>query len=106
MEWRKALTALLGVFVSGSLWAGPFEMDVLETDELRLLYFDPFQTYLTPHVTRTYHNSLEFQKYIFDWTPWDKPTVVLQDFSDYGHGAALVAPTNMLLVARREQGRC
>ena len=98
MRWRKLCVAVLGVILADVSFAGPFEMDVLETDELRLLYFDPFQTYLTPHVTRTYHNSLEFQKYIFDWTPYDKPTVILQDFSDYGHGAALVAPNNMLLV--------
>jgi hypothetical protein len=32
--------------------AAPFEMDVLETDDLRLLYFDPFQTYLLPHVVK------------------------------------------------------
>ena len=35
--------------------------DLLETDDLRLLYFDPMQTYLTPHVARSFHNSLEFQ---------------------------------------------
>ena len=71
MGWRKVFATLLGLLAANVSIAGPFEMDVLETDELRLLYFDPFQTYLTPHVTRTYHNSLEFQKYIFDWTPSD-----------------------------------
>ncbi len=44
-----------------------FEMAVLETEDLRLLYFDPQQTYLAPYVARNFHNSLEFQRYIFNW---------------------------------------
>jgi hypothetical protein len=73
---------------STTLRADPFILDVLETDDLRLLYFDPTQTYLVPHVARSYHNSLEFQRYIFDWTPWEKTTVMLTDFSDYANAAA------------------
>ena len=42
------MTVLL---VCGStVLAQSFEMDVQETDDLRLLYFDPPQTYLTPYV--------------------------------------------------------
>ena len=47
-------------------------MDLLETDDLRLLYFDPLQTYLTPYVARSFHNSLQFQRRVFDWTPYEK----------------------------------
>lgn len=80
--------------VSATVRADPFVMDVLETDDLRLLYFDPLQTYLVPHVGRSFHNSLEFQRYILDWTPWDKTTVMLRDFTDQGNAAAGVVPTN------------
>ena len=31
-----------------------FHMDRLETDDLQLLYFDPPQTYLVPHVTLSF----------------------------------------------------
>jgi hypothetical protein len=78
--------------------ADSFEMDVVETEDLRLLYFDPFQTYLTPHATRTFQNSMEFHKKIFGWTPYDKTTVLLNDFSDYGNGAALVSPGNLIMI--------
>ena len=81
---------------STTLRADPFILDVLETDDLRLLYFDPTQTYLVPHVARSYHNSLEFQRYIFDWTPWEKTTVMLTDFSDYANAAAGVVPGNAI----------
>jgi hypothetical protein len=76
----------------------PFEMDMIETEDLRLLYFDPFQTYLTPHTTRTFQNSMDFQKKIFGWTPYDKTTVLLNDFTDYGNGAALVNPGNIIMI--------
>lgn len=75
-----------------------FEMDVLETEDLRLLYFDPFQTYLTPHTVRTFQNSMAFQKSVFGWTPYEKVTVLLSDFTDYGNGAALVNPRNLIMI--------
>jgi hypothetical protein len=78
--------------------AESFALDLLETDDLRLLYFDPMQTYLTPHVARSFHNSLEFQKYIFNWQPWEKTTVLLKDFSDYGNAAAGATPNNSVQI--------
>ncbi|MFT5571621.1 MAG: hypothetical protein ACI9FR_000540 [Cryomorphaceae bacterium] len=74
--------------------AKAFEMDVIETDDLRLLYFDPFQTYLLPHVVRNFHNSLEFQKKLYGWDPEEKTTVVLTDLSDYGNAGAAASPRN------------
>jgi len=96
--FRSAIIFLFSCLMASPLAAAPFETDLLETDDLRLLYFDPFQTYLLPHVTRTFHNSLEFQKYIFDWEPYEKPTILLSDFTDYGNGAALVSPGNLVLI--------
>jgi hypothetical protein len=69
-------------------------MDVIETDEVRLLYFDPFQTYLVPHVLRSYHNSLQFQEEVFEWKPHEKSTIVLTDLSDYGNAGAGSSPYN------------
>lgn len=83
---------------TGPCLADSVGLSVLETEELRLLYSDPFQTYLVPHVTRSYHNSLAFQKDIFDWTPYEKPTILLTDFSDYGNAGALVSPHNMVII--------
>ena len=74
-------------------------MDVAETDEVRLLYFDPFQTYLVPHVLRSAHNSLQFQRQAFDWEPHEKSTVILTDFSDYGNASAGASPYNTVMVS-------
>ncbi len=74
-------------------------MDVDETSEVRLLYFDPFQTHLAPHVIRNFHNSAEFQKRIFDWQPQEKATVILTDMSDYGNAGAGPSPYNGVSVS-------
>ena len=90
---------LTAALVCGSTaLAQSFEMDVQESDELRLLYFDPPQTYLTPYVGKAFYNSLDFQRYIFNWEPYDKTTVLLKDFSDYGNAAARSSPNNALLI--------
>ncbi len=98
MRGRQLVAILFFCVFSIQLTAAPFELDVLETEELRLLYFDPFQTYLLPHVVKNYHNSHEFQKYLFDWQPREKTTVILTDLSDYGNAGASVSPRNGLSV--------
>ncbi len=88
-----ALTLLLP---GADALAGKLVLAQLQTDELRLLYRDPQQTYLTPYVARCFLNSLEFQEKIFGWKPYDKNTIVLTDLGDYNNGAALVAPGNIV----------
>ena len=73
-------------------------MDFIETEDFRLLYLDPVQTYLTPHVARTFRNSLDFQRRIFDWTPYEKSTLLLIDLADYGNAGAGSSPSNGLTI--------
>lgn len=92
------------VIVLSLLFAGnprdsrAFEMDVLQTEDLRLLYFDPFQTYLAPYVARNYHNALDFHTSMLNWVPWEETTIVLKDFSDYGNAGATATPRNMVML--------
>ena len=74
------------------------DLSRLETRDLRLLYFDPAETYLTPYIARSFLNSVDFQKRIFGWRPWEKTTVLLKDFSDYGNAAARASPNNAILI--------
>jgi hypothetical protein len=74
------------------------DLSRLETKDLQLLYFDPAETYLTPHVARSFENSFAFQEGMFHWKPWDKTTVLLKDFGDYGNAAARASPNNALLI--------
>jgi len=73
------------------------DLSRIETEDLRLLYFAPAETYLTPYVGRSFENALAFHENMFGWTPWDQTTVLLKDFSDYGNAAARASPNNALL---------
>ena len=95
---RAALLCLVLCALAGSAIADEIEMDRLETEDLDLLYFDPPQTYLTPYAARAFLNSIEFQKRIFEWKPWEKTTLLLKDFTDSGNAAARASPNNALLI--------
>ena len=53
---------------------------------------------MTPYVGRSFENSFAFQRRTFNWTPWDKTTVLLQDLSDNGNAAMRTTPSNVLTV--------
>jgi len=74
------------------------ELSSIETANLRLLYFDPSETFLTPYVVKSFENSLNHQRSVFNYEPSEKVTVLLTDFADYGNAGAIVVPRNALLV--------
>jgi hypothetical protein len=78
--------------------ASGFHLSTLETKNLTLLYLDPAQTYLTPHLGRAFENSLAFHEKNLRWKPWEPVTILLKDFSDYGNAAALGSPSDMVLL--------
>jgi len=78
--------------------ASGFHLSTLETKNLSLLYIDPVQTYLTPYLARAFENALAFHEKEFHWKPWERTTILLKDFSDYGNAAALGSPSNMVLL--------
>ena len=78
--------------------ASGIDLSTLETDNFSLLYFDPVQTYLTPYIARSFENALAAHKKRFDWTPWERTTVLLKDFGDYGNAAARSSPNNAVLL--------
>ena len=78
--------------------ASGIDLSTLETDNFSLLYFDPVQTYLTPYIGRAFENALGWHKDRFGWKPWDRTTVLLKDFGDYGNAAARSSPNNAVLL--------
>src|SRR5690242_15029256 len=78
--------------------ASGIDLSEIDTNELELLYFDPAQTYLTPYIGRAFTNALRFHEDKFHWKPWDRITVLLKDFSDYGNAAARAAPNDAVLL--------
>jgi hypothetical protein len=95
---RAGATAALLALATGVAVADDLHLSVLETQNLRLIYFDPAQTYLVPHVVRSFENSLDWQRRVFGWEPYEKTTVLLKDFTDSGNAAARSAPNNAITV--------
>ena len=58
------------------------QLRAIETPHVRLVYFDPAESFPVPHAARTCLNSLQFQKRLFDFCPIGPITVLLADFSD------------------------
>ena len=75
---------------------GPYGLMYVDTPDVRLVYFDPTLTYLVPHALRTFTNSLAWQRRVLGWQPWERTTVLLKDFSDYGNASASPLPRNTL----------
>jgi hypothetical protein len=74
------------------------QLSTLETDQLRLVYFSPGQSYLAPHVARCFENSMGFHRKLFGYTPSEKVTVLLTDFGDVGNASATPVPRNGLTI--------
>jgi len=78
--------------------ASGIPLSTLETSNFSLLYFDPVQTYLTPYIGRALENAFDWHKKRFNWEPWDRTTVLLKDFGDYGNAGARSSPNNAVLL--------
>ena len=74
----------------------PLGLAQAQTPDLRLVYFDPALAYLEPHAVRTFTNALAWQRRVLGWEPYERTTVLLKDFSDYGNASATPIPRNTL----------
>ena len=86
----------LGLPCAGEEEASPLGLAYVETADVKLIYFDPTLKYLTPHALRTFTGSIAWQRRVFGWAPYERTTVLLKDFADYGNASAGAAPVNML----------
>jgi hypothetical protein len=94
MRFLACATALGILAASAPLEA---QLRSVETPELRLVYFDPTETFLVPHAARTFLNSLAFQRRLFKFDPSDRITLLLADFQDAGNAGATVVPYNSVM---------
>lgn len=93
--WVFPVALLLAVAPTVSLAQG---LTKLETEDLRLLYRDPSQSYLAPYSARCFENSMRFQRWLFDYVPSQKVTVLLNDYADSGNASTTGTPRNLMLL--------
>ena len=96
MRGRMLCLLLALLPVSAAAEESPLGMSYVETNDLRLIYFDSL-SYLEPHSIRTFTNSLQWQRRTLGWVPYEPTTVLLKDLSDFGNAAAMSAPRNLLI---------
>jgi hypothetical protein len=68
----------------------------LETKNLTLIYLGKPHEFIVPHLASCFENSLAFHRHLFSYTPSEKVTVFLQDFSDYLNAGATSVPHNFI----------
>jgi hypothetical protein len=93
--WGGIAVALASCWM-GAPASAQFASD--ETPDVRVIYLDPFQTYLVPHVGRCFENSLTFEHQLLGFTPSQKVTLFLNDFGDMGNASATAIPRDFLSI--------
>jgi len=87
------LAHILILFFISNVFAQFFS---LETKNLRLIYYSKGHEFIVPHLARCFENSLGFHRQLFNYTPSEKVTVFLQDFTDYHNAGASSVPRNFI----------
>jgi len=75
------------------------QFDRLETEHLRLIYFRGAHSFIAPYTARCFENSLQRHRQLWGYTPSEKITIFLHDFSDYGNGGASATPINRVTLS-------
>ncbi len=89
--------SLLGAaFLLAATHLSPAQFYTLQTKTLRLVYYSKAHEFLVPHVARCYENAFRFHSKLFNYTPSEKVTLILQDFGDYAGGGANTVPFNLI----------
>ena len=95
-RWIAGLLLFCGL-VSITAYSAPHpKIFVQSSAHIEVLYYSPAHEYLVTHLIRSYENALHFENILFHYTPSQKLSVLLEDFGDYGHGAAGTVPSNFI----------
>jgi len=90
--YQYTTSAIIAIFLF--LAPGKAQLKSLETEDVQIIYTSPLHKYLMPQLVSTFTNSYNFHRNLFDYTPTENITILMQDFGDFGHGGADALPTN------------
>lgn len=89
---------LTAMTVSFAAAAALSQVKTLQTKDLRLLYITKQHEFIVHHAARSFENALKFHSRLFKYSPTEPVTVLIQDFGDFGNGAATGVPKNFISV--------
>jgi hypothetical protein len=87
-----------GVIAFGVPLPARADLKFLETQELRIFYYDPAETYLVPLATQGFLSALATHERLFSYVPDGRINVALQDFSDSANASARATPRNRVFL--------
>ena len=95
---RRALAVCLAstLALAASATDSRAQLTSTETSHLTLVYINPTQTFLVPHVGRSFENAFAFHQKLFDFRPKEKIAVLITDFSDAGNASADAVPRDFV----------
>ncbi|HEY8131676.1 MAG TPA: hypothetical protein VII12_07265 [Thermoanaerobaculia bacterium] len=94
----RRIAVIIAVAASLALAARAQRLESRRTRDLDLVYYDKAHEYLSYHLTRSFENSLAFDRKLFDYTPSEPIMILMQDFGDYGHGGTSTVPWNYISI--------
>ncbi len=97
-EVLRTSAGLLFLFAPALHAAPARRLYIQASEHIEVLYYSPAHEYLVTHLIRSYENALRFEHNLFHYTPSEKVSVLLEDFGDYGHGAATAIPSNFISI--------
>ncbi len=95
-QWIAGLSFFCGLLPAPLVAAGHPKLFIQASAHIEVLYYSPAHEYLVTHLIRSYENALTFENNLFHYAPSQKLSVLLEDFGDYGHGAAGTVPSNFI----------
>ncbi len=72
------------------------ELKVIETNNLKLVSYSDAHEYIVPHLVRCFENTSKFYKAFWDYEPYERTTMFLEDFADWGNAGATAVPFNYI----------
>jgi len=95
---RRALAVCLAstLALAASATDSRAQLTSTETSHLVLVYINPTQTFIVPHVGRSFENAFAFHQKLFDFKPKEKIAVLITDFSDAGNASADAVPRDFV----------
>jgi hypothetical protein len=93
-RWLQLAAIAVLAFASNAAFAA--DRAFVETNGLRVVYYDPGEFSLVPHVTQSFLSALANHRRVWGYVPNDGLTVFLRDWQDGGNARTYWAPENLI----------
>ncbi len=71
----------------------------LKTKDLNLIYYSNSHKYIIPHLARCYERTWHYYQKFWDYTPYEKTSIFVEDFSDWSNGGATAVTNNFVYIS-------